>query len=245
MSWIARLARPGRVLAPLPGGRPGYGVFSGADRRRRPLARASAEQLARAVSDGAVEACEGGYRLTPDGAAHARREDAGAAGFAAQHDSIERRILMEPGGERIAFARAGGPLARYLVPQNGKPALLDPVHAAAAAMLVRDYGRSALTSRVTQDWSGTSGAKTRGAPKDRSEAPVSRLDAQTRVMDALDAVGSGFDRLLLNVLIRETGMISAERDLGWPERTGAPALKMALDRLAIHYRLKKRERVIV
>jgi len=47
------------------------------------------------------------------------------------------------------------------------------------------------------------------------------------------------------VVIRETGMGIAERDLGWPERTGAPALKLALDRLAIHYRLKRRERVVV
>jgi hypothetical protein len=123
--------------------------------------------------------------------------------------------------------------------------LLEPVHASAGQILVRDYERSALTSRVTMNWSPAAGGnKTRAAPKDRSDAPASRLDAQTRVLDALDAVGPGLDRLLMNVLLRETGMTRAERDLGWPERTGAPALKLALDRLAIHYRLKKRERVV-
>ncbi|MEQ8403555.1 MAG: DUF6456 domain-containing protein [Oceanicaulis sp.] len=244
MGWIERLARPGRVLAPLPGARPGYGIFANGDRRRRPLAVVSGTELARALSDGAVEAVDGGYALTRDGAKRAVREGAGAAGFALQHGPIERRILMEPTGERTAFARTGGPLDRYLTPQNGKPALLDKIHGAAAAMLVRDYQRSALTSRVTQDWSGQPGAKTRAAPKDRAEAPVSRLDAQERVFAALDAVGPGFDRLLMNVLIRETGMSTAERELGWPERTGAPALKLALERLAIHYRLKKRERVV-
>lgn len=249
MDWIARLARPGCVLAPLPGGevggQAGYGVYPQGDRRRRPLAKVSQAALQRALSDGAVAAGEGGYLLTGDGAARARRNGAGAAGFAVQHGPIERRILTDPDGERPVFARTGGgPLARYLKPANGRPPLLEPVHATAADMLVRDYERSALTSRVTRDWSGVPGAKTRSAPKDRAEAPVSRLDAQTRVMDALDAVGPGFDRLLMNVLIRETGMASAERDLGWPERTGAPALKMALERLAIHYRLKWRERVM-
>jgi hypothetical protein len=140
---------------------------------------------------------------------------------------------------------ACAPLLRYLKPQGSKPALLEPVHASAGQILVRDYERSALTSRVTMNWSPAAGGnKTRAAPKDRSDAPASRLDAQTRVLDALDAVGPGLDRLLMNVLLRETGMTRAERDLGWPERTGAPALKLALDRLAIHYRLKKRERVV-
>lgn len=244
MGWIERLARPGRVLAHLPGGKPGYGVFAGGDRRRRPLAHVGEAEVSRALSDGALAEVEGGYALTDAGRARVRREGAGAAGFAVQHGAVERRFVMEPEGERAVFARTGGPLDRYLSSQNGKPALLEKIHGAAAAMLVRDYQRSALGSRVTQDWSGVPGAKTRAAPKDRAEAPVTRLDAQERFLAALDAVGPGFDRLLMNVLIRETGMTSAERELGWPERTGAPALKLALERLAIHYRLKKRGRVV-
>jgi hypothetical protein len=245
MSWIERLARPGRVLAPLSSGKPGYGVFASGDRRRRPLALVSEAQMRRALSDGAVEPVEAGFVATPEGELRARRDEAGAAGFAVQHGPVERRIVMEPEGERSVFARSGGPLARYFKTQNGKPPLLEPVHAAAAQILERDYNRSALQSRVTQDWSGMPHSGGRAAPKDRAEAPVSRLDAQERVLAALDAVGPGFDRLLLNVVIRETGMGIAERELGWPERTGAPALKLALDRLAIHYRLKKRERVVI
>ncbi|MGX6648126.1 DUF6456 domain-containing protein [Maricaulaceae bacterium MS644] len=244
MSWIERLARPGRLLAPLPAGRAGYGVFAGGDRRRRPLALVSKAELRRALSDGALEPVAGGYALTGDGEDRARRDEAGAAGFTVQHGRVERRIVMEREGERSVFARSGGPLARYFRAQNGKPPLLQPVHAAAAQLLERDYTLSALQSRVTQDWSGMPRASSRAAPRDRAEAPVSRLDAQERVLAALDAVGPGFDRLLLNVVIRETGMRLAERELGWPERTGAPALKLALDRLAIHYRLKRRERVV-
>lgn len=244
MSWVRRLARPGRILAPLPAGKPGYGVFAAGDRRRRPLALVGEAELRRALSDGALEPAGGGYTLTGEGEARARRDEAGAAGFAVQHEPVERRIVMEAEGERSVFARSGGPLARYFRTRNGKPPLLEPVHAAAAQILLRDYNRSALQSRVTQDWSGMPRAGTRAAPKDRTEAPVSRLDAQERVLAALDSVGPGFDRLLMNVVIRETGMTRAERELGWPERTGAPALKMALDRLAIHYRLKRRERVV-
>lgn len=245
--WMRRLDRPGRVLAPLPAGRGGYGVFAGADRRRRPFAKVSEREVAEALASGRLEEGREGLVLTEDGRARIARAD-GRSGqaFADQHRRLAIRTVMEPDGARtvLADADACAPLARYLRPQGGKPALLEPVHASAAAILVRDYERSALTSRVTMNWSPTSGGKTRSAPKDRAEAPVSRLDAQTRVMDALDAVGPGLDRLLTNVLLREVGMGRAERELGWPERTGAPALKLALDRLAIHYRLKKRDRVI-
>ncbi|XBQ15322.1 MAG: DUF6456 domain-containing protein [Oceanicaulis sp.] len=241
--WLKRLDGPGRVLAPLPGGRKGWGVFAGADRRRRPLAVVKDAEARAAISDGALEKTEAGYALTGAGRSKAAREGAGEGlAFLAQHGGLKPRAVMEPSGERTAIARPDSPLKRYLEPRGGKPALLDAVHAAAADIFVRDYERSALQSRVTQDWSGTPGGETRSAPKDRAEAPVTRLDAQARVMDALDAAGPGFDRLILNVLIRETGMLAAERDLGWPERTGAAALKMALDRLAIHYRLKRPER---
>ena len=245
--WMRRLDRPGRVLAPLPAGRKGYGVFAGTDRRRRPFAMASEREVREALSAGALERGEDGYALTPEGRARIARADTRTGqAFADQHRTVGLRTLAEPDGERAVLAdvEACAPLARYLKPQGGKPALLEPVHASAAAILVRDYERSALTSRVTMSWSPTSGGKTRSAPKDRAEAPASRLDAQTRVLDALEAVGPGLDRLLTNVLLRDAGMGKAERDLGWPERTGAPALKLALDRLAIHYRLKTRERVL-
>ncbi|MFP4519413.1 MAG: DUF6456 domain-containing protein [Oceanicaulis sp.] len=237
--WVERLAKPGCVLAPRTRGAPGYGVFVHGDRRRRPVALVSEAEVRRAQSDGVIAPGKAGYVLTEDGLRRAAREASGAAGFAVQHGPVSRRILMEPAGMRTVFARTGGPLDRYLRPRGAKPALLEPVHAAAAALLVRDYERSALPSRVTQDYTGVPGGKTRAAPKDRAEAPVSRLNAQERFFAALDAAGPGFDRLLTNVLIRETGMVKAERALGWPERSGAPALKTALERLAKHYRLKR------
>ena len=246
-SWMRRLDGDGRVLAPLPAGRSGYGVFAGADRRRRPFATAAERAVRAGVSDGVLHAVEGGYALTPEGRARIARTDSRTdQPFADQHRRSGPRIVMEAGGERVAWGdlETCAPLARHLKPKGGKPALLEAVHAAAAQILVRDYERSALTSRVTMNWSPAPGGSTRRAPKDRAEAPVSRLDAQTRVLDALEAVGPGLDRLLTNILLREVGMGAAERDLGWPDRTGAPALKLALDRLAIHYRLKPRERVL-
>jgi len=238
-SWLKRLEAPGRVLAPLPGGRRGYGVFAGADRRRRPLAIAAPAEVREAEADGVLEAGPHGLVLTGAGLARLKRE--GAAGdFAAQHRRTGPRIVMAPDG-RVQTVQAdldaASPLARYARARGDQPALIAPLHLAAAAILRQDYERSALMTRVTMDWSGQPGAKVRRAPRDRSDAPAGRLAAQARVLDALAAVGPGLDRLLVALVLREAPMGSAERDLGWPARSGAPALRLALDRLAVHYRL--------
>ncbi len=241
-AWMRRLNRSGRLLAPLPGGRSGYGVFAGADRRRRPIAKAADAEVRAALSDGALIETGRGIVLSEEGRKRLHRAaSAGDQPFAAQHQQPARRIVIDADGERsVSASAAPGPLARYLRPSGGRPALLDAVHASAAAIFVRDYERSALSSRVTADWSAAPGGKRRSAPTDRADIPATRLDAQNRVLAALEEAGPGFDRLLFAILIREVGVGAAERELDWPERAGAAMLKIALDRLAVHYRLKPR-----
>lgn len=241
-AWMRHLAKPERVLARLPGGRGGYGVYVGTDRRRRPLARVSAREMGLANSDGILAEVEGGYRLSLDGLGRLQRlNQSGDQPFADQHRMPAMAPVMEERGLRhLRKSTTPGPLARYLKPSGDKPALLQPVHANAADIFIQDYERSSLTSRVTADWSAPPGGKHRSAPADRADASTTRLDAQTRVMDALDAVGPGLDQLVFAILIRESGMGQAERENGWPERAGAAMLKLALDRLAVHYRLLAR-----
>jgi len=247
-SWLIRLARPGRRIALLPGGR-GYGVFAGTDRRRRPLAVLNARELSQAVSDGTLTARDDGvsWAVTQAGLARLRREHAAAGNgddrFAAQHRRLQPRPVIQADG-RIALALANAdisPVARYAVDRPGRPALLSRVHVTAADRLRADYDASTLRSRVTSDWSGVPRSGLRGG-HDPADAPARALDARERVMNALEAAGPGLDRLLVNIVIRETGMERALRDLDWPDKAGATALHLALDRLAIHYGLKRAAR---
>ncbi|HBU61125.1 MAG TPA: hypothetical protein DEB67_01730, partial [Oceanicaulis sp.] len=66
--WMRRLARRGAVLAPLAGGRSGYGVYAHGDRRRRPLARLERAAFEAAVREGwLVETGEGVHGLSDQG----------------------------------------------------------------------------------------------------------------------------------------------------------------------------------
>jgi hypothetical protein len=239
---MVRLARPGRVLAPLARGRSGYGVFAAADRRRRPSAIATAQETARALSEGRIEpAGQGAYRLSAAGRAALRRledRESETDVFARQHRDLGTRPVIDAQGriETVAVNLSESPLARYAraTTPGGAP-LLSPEQVMAGERLRIDYHRSAMGSPAGSDWTRLPGGKTRGLRHDPAAAPVSRIDARRRVMDALDAVGPGFDRLLVSVLLRETGMQAAERALDWPDRSGATALKLALGRLAVHY----------
>ena len=248
-SWLIRAGRDGRRIAPLPGGR-GFGVFMGTDRRRRPLAVLSERELGAAISDGTLEAGEDGahWCVSAAGLARLKREQAPGAddtrAFAAQHRRMETRAVMEASG-RVAMVEANGdasPVARYAQDRPGRPALLERVHVTAAERLRADYDASTLRSRVTQSWSGVARPGARSA-HDSADAPARALDARARVLDALAAAGPGLDRLLINIVIRETGMERGVRDLDWPDKAGGTALKLALERLAVHYGLKRAARV--
>lgn len=53
----------------------------------------------------------------------------------------------------------------------------------------------------------------------------------------LAALGPGLSEIVWQVVIAERGLREAETALGWPARSGTLVLKIALDRLASHYRM--------
>lgn len=242
--WLARLAKPGRRLAPMPAGRSGWGVYAGEDRRRRPFATVGAGEVRRAESAGLIVADgKGGYVAEAAGAAWVKRDRAGEDGFAAQHRETAPRAVIGADGaisEAMANLKAS-PLAVYARPRNGRAALLSPDEAAAGERLRADYDRAGMGVAVS-DPSRAPRGKTPAGPRDPAGAPDGALDARARVMDALEAAGPGLDRLLVNVCLREVGMGAAERADGWPDRAGAHALKLALGRLAVHYGLRAPQR---
>lgn len=246
--WMVRLAKPGRVLAPLPGARTGYGVYSGSDRRRRPFAVASAREAARALSEGVIFAAgQDSFTLTDAGRARIRREAVPGPEedrFAGQHRELGERAVIDRGGQiSILVANLSeSPLARYARGEAGRAPLLEPDHVMAGERLRADFHRAAMGRPAASDWTRAPRGKTPAFRFDPGDAPVARIDSKRRVMDALAAAGPGFDRLLVSICLRETGMSAAERELDWPQRAGAPALKLALERLAIHYGIRRAAR---
>lgn len=240
--WLKRLTAPGAIL--LPDGEQGFAVFPKGDRRRRPVARASIDQFRQARAQGWLEAEGEGYRLS-EGFGRAEVRSTGSdTGFLAQHGGFEPvEIIAADGGiERVTRRAETSPLDRWRRPgQDGSAPLLDREEYEAGERLRADHARSTMSQRLTADWTSPPRSKSGRGPSSPEDAPVSALVARTRVMDALDAIGPGLDRVVFAVCIREAGLGDVERGEGWPKRSGKIALKLGLTRLAVHYGMKPRQ----
>jgi hypothetical protein len=141
------------------------------------------------------------------------------------------RTVVEEGGVRVALkANLGESPLAWLARRGG----LEPVEAAAGERLREDFQKAGTVGRLTMDWD----AQPRSAGGGQRLEPALRARAaKDRIAAALAAVGPGLREILERVCLAETALQAAERELGLPRRAGKAVLKLALRRLAIHYRM--------
>ena len=60
-------------------------------------------------------------------------------------------------------------------------------------------------------------------------------DARVRVAKAMEALGPGLSDIVFRICCFLEGLETAEKRLGWSARSGKVVLKIALERLAMHY----------
>ena len=100
-----------------------------------------------------------------------------------------------------------------------------------------DYERSALPPRVTMLWDAAAVGKRRNGPAPLIEMTAAQLDARRRFDGAIAFAGPGLADILWRVVCDGERMRDAESALGWPARAGRLVLGLALDRLAVYYRI--------
>lgn len=240
--WLSALAKPGRRLYALPGSARGYGIYVGRDRRRRPVKKVDAATVRQAQDqnliaiqeDGSFQLTASGYRLAAE--TQSTRDDPQTR----QHQVLETTLRTDQEGrvQRVTINRTESPLYRFTMGSRQAPPLIDSVQFAAGEKLRDDFFFADMGRPSSSDWSMIPKDKGASGVQDPAALSDARLDAKDRVMTALKAVGPGLDHLLTTICLRELGLRSAEHTLGWPERSAGPALRLALDRLAVHYRLK-------
>lgn len=137
------------------------------------------------------------------------------------HDAIDRR--------RVTVNLAESPLA-WLVRRD----MIDAVQFSAGERLRGDFMRAGQAPRVTMRWDPAPISRSAGGDNDPT---TSQMVARQRFDAAVAAVGPGLTDVLWRVVCMGEGLETAERALGWPSRAGKLVLRLALDRLATHYRL--------
>lgn len=237
---LARLSAPGAVIA-LERGGPQFGVYVGADRRRRPVVRLSAAEVRALEADGAISRDEqGAFRLSAAGAARVAREEADASeSFAQQHRPVIDRSVIDAGGD-IVRVRGFDPHAhmRKLSGLRGASggSWLSEAELAAAQRLRDDWAASQTGLVRGSDWSAPPmGSRSRGPGNAQEGAMARRCDARRRVAEALDKLAPQLRRVVERVCLHEDGLEALERAEGWPARSGKLALKLGLAQLAASF----------
>lgn len=104
----------------------------------------------------------------------------------------------------------------------------------AGERLRADYERAQLAASVTMRWDAV---RVKGGP-DAGLSPTERqIAARARFDGAIAAAGAGLSDILWRVVCAGEGLPEAEKALAWPSRSGKLVLRLALDRVALFYRL--------
>ncbi|MCY1671614.1 DUF6456 domain-containing protein [Novosphingobium sp. SL115] len=105
----------------------------------------------------------------------------------------------------------------------------------AGERLRADYERAQLSPSLTMRWDAVriTGTADRGlTASERQIAARARFDA------AMAHAGNGLSDILWRVACAGEGLPAAEKALDWPARSGKLVLRIALDRIAVYYRIR-------
>ena len=107
----------------------------------------------------------------------------------------------------------------------------------AGEKLRTDYEAAAMGPQVTMRWENIPlSRQRRGAPGGLNQTER-MMSAKARFDDAMTAIGPDLSDIAWRVICAGETMPVAEREMAWPARSGKLVLRIALDRLAIFYRL--------
>ncbi|WP_294193352.1 DUF6456 domain-containing protein [uncultured Sphingomonas sp.] len=142
----------------------------------------------------------------------------------------QRAVLpgRRAGGRSVTVNLRESPLA-WLTARG----LVTARQAEAGERLRADYETAAIARSVTMRWE----ARVDGGMSDGLSAGERQLAAKQRFDAGVAAAGRGLSDILWRVICAGEALPAAERELGWPVRSGRLVLGLALDRLADHYRL--------
>jgi len=112
--------------------------------------------------------------------------------------------------------------------------MLSAVQLAAGEQLRQDWERAQLSAGVTMRWDAV---RIKGGGDHGLNATEKQIAAKSRFHGAIAAAGPGLADVLWRVVCAGESLPTAERALDWPVRSGKLVLRLALDRVAVFYRL--------
>lgn len=218
------LSRPGAVVEALG---LGYGVRLGPSRRRSVMLTLDEAAFQALIREATLKPrAQGGWTMTA-------RPEPSVSPPPGRPGVIEEEVVTAEGAVRRNFGESPIAWLARRRDANGQP-WLTPIEAAAGERLREEFESLGTQGRMTMRWDATprvDGGRPGLAPAERDIA------ARERIAQALAAVGPGLREILERVCLLGSALEMAERSLKLPRRAGKTVLKLALQRLARHYKM--------
>lgn len=186
------------------------------------------------------------YRITPQGQAALKRllvQSDDPAGFSEAPKAFEprnpdwkHRIVFGPEGMGVQRQTVSDSPLTLLARRKGKDGqpYLNADLISAGERLREDFELSQSEPSVTQNWqsflTGPNPVK-----KDGNTRGKGAQDALDRFQAAMEALGPGLSEIALHCCCHQRGVEQAEKKMGWSARSGKVVLRIALQRLQLHY----------
>ncbi|MCA8868008.1 MAG: helix-turn-helix domain-containing protein [Rhodobacteraceae bacterium] len=181
-------------------------------------------------------------RLLAEGATHSAESQGFAEApdlFREQHKVWQTREIREnPDAKprRLRYNLAESPLTALgrRKDTDGKP-FLSAGLVQAGERLREDFEMAQMGPRITQNWDRfLTGGRSGGLQQDGGIGEGPRA-ARERVAAALKDLGPGLGDIAMRCCCFLEGMETAEKRMGWSARSGKIVLRIALQRLKLHY----------
>jgi len=181
------------------------------------------------------------YTITAAGR-QALRDYMGSARMASQAEGFaEAQASFDPAAADPLLHHMRGSLAESPLvglarrrDKDGKP-FLGKSLVSAGERLRDDYELSILGQTCRIDWERVLTEGVGGLPDGSDAVPPATRRAMERVAGALVDLGPGLGEVALSVCCQLEGMEALEKRMGWSARSGKIVLRIALQRLAVHY----------
>ncbi len=171
-----------------------------------------------------------------------QRKDSASDPFQDQHRVFGERVVKSydgTGRESLRYNLAESPLSLLARKKDRSGAeYLSADLLEAGERFRADFERAQIGPRLAQNWERF---MTVGGSNGWSTGSEGSTAAQERFSAALQALGPGLGDIALRVCCFLDGMERAEKRLGWAARSGKVVLKIALQRLAMHYGITEAE----
>ncbi|WP_232823085.1 DUF6456 domain-containing protein [Oceanibium sediminis] len=160
--------------------------------------------------------------------------------FRSQHQEFaERRVAGADGETRVRYNLAESPLTALgrKRDKTGVP-YLSPDLVEAGERLREDFEIAQMGPRITQNWEAFLTPKQSPKAPGGAGAAEGPQAARDRVAAAMKTLGPGLSDVAFRVCCFLEGLETAEKRLGWSARSGKVVLRIALQRLAMHYKIR-------